>query len=237
MIRNFGLYGVICLLIQGLVACGPAENSTKAELAPTKVATEAGEEVEPTRLVVAFGDSLYAGYRLGAKEGLAPQLQAALRAQGLGVRVINAGVSGDTTAAGKARLNFVLDNAPQKPELVILGLGGNDMLRGIKPEQTRANLTAMMDELDRRGIDVVLTGILSSPNMGADYAKAFNPIFPDLSKKYNAPLYPFFLDGVVTDSGLMLDDGIHPNAAGVAKVVTGLSALVSAHLKANGTQP
>jgi acyl-CoA thioesterase I len=180
---------------------------------------------------VAFGDSLYAGYRLAPNEGLAPQLQAALNAAGIKARVHNAGVSGDTTAAGRTRLAFVLDNLERKPDLVVLGLGGNDMLRGVSPEQTRANMKAMLDELKRRDIPVVLTGMIAAPNLGQDYAQAFNPIYADLAEEYGAPLYPFILQDVVTDQALMLPDRIHPNAKGVARMVEGLSPLVEAALK------
>jgi acyl-CoA thioesterase I len=224
--RSFGLYGALALLLQVLVGCGPAAESTKSE--PASAKSEAPARYD--RLVVAFGDSLYAGYRLAPNEGLAPQLQAALNADGINARVHNAGVSGDTTAAGKSRLSFVLDNLERKPDLVVLGLGGNDMLRGIKPEETKANMAAMMDELKRRDIPVVLTGMLAAPNLGQDYASAFNGLFPQLAKQYGAPLYPFFLDGVVTDQTLMLPDGIHPNAKGVSRVVEGLSPLVEAAL-------
>ena len=219
-------YGAALLLIQGLSACG---QSPVAD-APAKM-VKAEQAVQYDTLIVAFGDSLYAGYRLGPNEGLAPQLQAALQVKGIKVRVHGAGVSGDTSAAGKARLNFVLDNLERKPDLVVLGLGGNDMLRGIKPSETKANITAMVAELNKRGIDVVLTGMLAAPNMGPDYANAFNPIFPALAKQYDAPLLPFFLDGVVTDKALMLGDGIHPNAKGVAKVVEKLAPLVMGELK------
>ena len=229
MKRNFGLYGVLILLLQAVIACGPAQQSTND--AP-KPANDEKAEVAADNLVVAFGDSLYAGYKLSPKEGFAPQLQAALQAQGLSVRVHNAGVSGDTSAAGRTRLNFVLDNLQRKPDLVVLGLGGNDMLRGIKPTETRANLAAMLDELKRRGIPVILTGILASPNMGQDYANAFNPIFPALAMHYGAPLYPFFLKGVVADKALMLDDDIHPNAKGVAVIVRGVEPIVAAALAA-----
>lgn len=231
MKKSFGLYAVSLLLIQGLAACGPAEQSTKEREAPTKVETPAAD-LANAPLVVAFGDSLYAGYNLGPQDGLAPQLQAALIKAGHPARVHNAGVSGDTTDAGKRRLTFVLNNLGREPDLVVLGLGGNDMLRGLKPADTRANLTAMLDELKKRQIPVVLTGILASPNMGPDYAKDFNAIFPALSKQYGAPLYPFFLEGVVTDKALMLSDGIHPNAKGVAKVVEGLAPLVEKALPA-----
>ena len=229
MNRGFWLYGALILAIQGLAACG---NNPVADEQP-KTETKA-EAVRYDKLVVAFGDSLYAGYRLAPNDGLAPQLQAALIADGINARVHNAGVSGDTTAAGKSRLGFVLDNLEAKPDLVVLGLGGNDMLRGIKPEETRANMAAMLDDLQKRDIPVVLTGMLAAPNLGQDYASAFNGLFPQLAKQYDAPLYPFFLDGVVADKALMLPDGIHPNAQGVARVVEGLSPLVEAALKAQG---
>jgi acyl-CoA thioesterase I len=228
MRQTFGLYGALILLLQGVIACGPAGQSTKEQPAPTK---NVKAEVAADNLVVVFGDSLYAGYKLGPREGFAPQLQTALQAQGRSVRVHNAGVSGDTTDAGKIRLNFVLDNLERKPDLVVLGLGGNDMLRGIKPEETKRNLIAMLDELKKRGIPVILTGILASPNMGPDYANAFNPIFPALAKQYGVPLYPFFLKGVVANKTLMLDDDIHPNAAGVAVIVEGIEPMVAQALK------
>ena len=229
MNRGFWLYGALIVAIQGLVACGSnpvAENKAQAQ--------ETAKVQAYDRLVVAFGDSLYAGYRLAPNEGLAPQLQAALQADGINARVHNAGVSGDTTAAGKTRLAFVLDNLDRKPDLVVLGLGGNDMLRGIKPAETKANMVAMLDELKRRDIPVVLTGMLAAPNLGQDYGNAFNAIFPQLAKQYDAPLYPFFLEGVVTDGALMLPDNIHPNAKGVSRVVEGLSPLVEAALKEQG---
>ena len=227
MIRGFWLYGALALLLQVLVGCGQAAESTKSEPASAK----REKAVKYNKLIVAFGDSLYAGYRLAPNEGLAPQLQAALKADGINARVHNAGVSGDTTAAGKTRLAFVLDNLERKPDLVVLGLGGNDMLRGVKPAETRVNMEAMLDELKKRQIPAVLTGMLAAPNLGADYAGGFNPIFPELAQQYGAPIYPFFLEGVVTDKALMLPDGVHPNAKGVARVVEGLSPLVEAALK------
>lgn len=181
-------------------------------------------------LVIAFGDSLYAGYSLGPNESLAPQLQNALVAAGNPARVQNAGVSGDTTAAGRARLSFVLDNAAEQPALVVLGLGGNDMLRGIGAAETRTNMTAIMDELKRRDIPVVLTGMLAAPNLGADYGRAFNSIFTDLAKQYGAGLYPFVLDGVVTDPKLMLPDGVHPTAEGVGIMARAIAPFVAERL-------
>jgi acyl-CoA thioesterase-1 len=185
-----------------------------------------------SRLVVAFGDSLFAGYGLAQDEGFAPVLQRALVAQGLKAQVVNAGVSGETTAGGRERLAFTLDGLPRKPDLVIVGLGGNDMLRGLDPAQTRANLDAILAELKARGIATMLTGMLVSPNMGPDYAAAFNPIYPDLAKKYDLPLYPFFLQGVVGRRDLQLPDGIHPNAQGIKAVVQRIAPMVGRELKA-----
>lgn len=224
--QRFVAYGCAVLLCQALAACG----STEGPPAPTKDGTAQTPAATPlpadAPLVIAFGDSLYAGYGLGPKEGLAPQLQAALAADGVTARVQNAGVSGDTTAAGRARLSFVLDNAAKKPALVLLGLGGNDMLRGIEPSETRANLDAMLAELRRRDIPVLLTGLIAAPNMGPDYAAAFNPIYPELAGKYDASLYPFILDGVTAVPGMLLSDNIHPNAKGVAVMTAALAPLV-----------
>ncbi len=180
---------------------------------------------------MAFGDSLYAGYGVKQDESFPAQLEKALSAKGLKVSVHNAGVSGDTTAAGLQRLAFALDGLPRKPDLVILGLGGNDMLRGISPDQTQSNLDAMLTELKKRDIDLVLTGLIAAPNLGKDYADSFNPIYGTLAKKYDAELYPFFLDGVITDKALMLPDGIHPNPQGISKVVAGISNMVAEELK------
>ena len=180
---------------------------------------------------MAFGDSLYAGYGVKQDESFPAQLEKALSAKGLKVSVRNAGVSGDTTAAGLQRLAFALDGLPRKPDLVILGLGGNDMLRGISPDQTQSNLEAMLKELEKRDIDVVMTGMIAAPNLGLDYAGQFNPIFSTLAQHYDAELYPFFLDGVITDPKLMLPDGIHPNPQGIARVVNQISDMVAAELK------
>lgn len=231
--RSFFLYGCAALLCQPLAACGSAESlpASTNDSAPAKAAPAIPADAP---LVIAFGDSLYAGYQLGPKEGLAPQLQAQLLADGVPARVQNAGVSGDTSAAGRQRLGFVLDNAKTRPALVVLGLGGNDMLRGIGPEQTRANLDAMLAELKKRDIPVLLTGMVAAPNLGADYAKAFNAIYPELAAKYDASLYPFILADVVGDKALMLGDNIHPNAKGVAVIVYGLAPLVEQALPGAG---
>lgn len=227
--RPFAIYGCVLALCQPLAACGsPDAPSSPASGTSNDRAPAAKTAAIPADapLVIAFGDSLYAGYQLGPKEGLAPQLQAALLDDGVVARVQNAGVSGDTTAAGRQRLTYVLDNARAKPALVLLGLGGNDMLRGIGPDQTRANLDAMLAELKKRDIPVLLTGMVAAPNLGGDYASAFNRIYPELASKYEASFYPFILDNVVTDKALMLGDNMHPNAKGVTVVVQGLAPLV-----------
>lgn len=213
-----------------LTACGDGAPSATDKGSAAENRAEPANAVAPdpnARLVVVFGDSLYAGYGLDREEGLAPELEKALEGRGLSVSVHNAGVSGDTTAAGLARLNFALDGLPKKPDLVLVGLGGNDMLRGIGPEQTRANLDAILTELGRRQIPAMLTGMLAAPNLGADYSAAFNPIFPELARKHGVPLYPFFLDGVVGNAQLMLPDSIHPNAAGVDVVIGKLTPQVA----------
>lgn len=223
-------YGALALFVH-LAACSdgappPPPPATKAERPKPATAPAADE-----RLVVAFGDSLYAGYNLDQGKGLAPVLERALGARGIKARVINAGVSGDTSAAGLARLAFTLDGLPRKPDLMLLGLGGNDMLRGLSPTETRANLDAILTEAKKRGIKVVLTGMLASPNMGPDYAAAFNPIYPELARKYEARLYPFMLDGVIGQRVLLLPDGIHPNDSGVTVIVGKLAPLVADALK------
>lgn len=182
------------------------------------------------RTVLAFGDSLTAGYGLKPGEGFAPQLETALRRAGRDVRVVNAGVSGDTTTGGRARLGWVLNGMKVKPDLAILELGANDMLRGQSPARARDNLDAMLAEFRRRGIPVVLAGMRASPNLGSAYVREFDAIYPALAKKYGVPLYPFFMNGVVLMQGLQLQDGIHPNARGVAVIVRGIAPTVAAAL-------
>lgn len=181
---------------------------------------------EPAK-IVAFGDSLMAGYQLAPGESFPEKLEAALRQRGHDVVIANAGVSGDTTSGGLARLDW---SVPDDTDLVILGLGANDMLRGVSPEITRANLDAMIAKLDGRGIDVLLAGMVAAPNLGPDYAQAFNPIYQDLAAQYDLPLYPFILDGVAAQASLQLKDGMHPNAAGVDRMVEGILPMVEAEL-------
>ncbi len=220
-----------------LVACGSPSSESPASgqgqsgdraANPAELAIVKGPKSaeEAKLLVLAVGDSLYAGYRLNRGEGFPEELQNALFDAGLDAFVFNAGVSGDTSAAGRSRLDFALEGLPRKPDLVILGLGGNDMLRGIEPEQTRDNLDAMTQALREKDIPVILTGMLAAPNLGPDYAALFNPIYPTLAKKYDIGLYPFFMQEVVGNNALMLDDGIHPNAEGVDKITKAIAPLV-----------
>lgn len=183
------------------------------------------------RLVLAFGDSLTAGYGLKQSEAFPAQLEAALRKAGVPARVHNGGVSGDTSAGGKARMAWVIASLKAKPDLVILELGANDMLRGLSPAQTRANLDAMIVELKRRKIPVLLAGMRASPNMGRAYALQFDPIYPALARKHGLPLYPFFMNGVTGNRGLLIKDQMHPNAQGVAVIVRGIFPQVRARLR------
>ncbi|WP_235524027.1 arylesterase [Sphingomonas sp. Leaf33] len=219
------------LLLQGLGGCSPdaAQQNTAATQGTPSPAPAI--PVVDGRLVVAFGDSLYAGYGVLPQQSFPAQLERALADRGIAATVRNAGVSGDTTAAGRHRLAFTLDGLPRTPDLVMVNLGGNDMLRGIDPAETRANLTAICAELQRRGIPILLTGMIAAPNMGRTYADAFNAIYRDLAKTYGAPLYPFFLDGVVTDPALMLPDRIHPNPRGIDAIVAKVTPLVATSLK------
>lgn len=170
---------------------------------------------EPLR-IVALGDSLTAGYGLAQSEAFPVKLQAALKAKGHDVEVINAGVSGDTASGGLARLDW---SVPEKVDAVILELGANDALRGIDPAVTRKALDAAIGKLKSRKIEILLAGMQAPRNFGDDYAARFNPIYPDLAKKYDLLLYPFFLDGVATVTKLNLRDGVHPTAAGIDLIV------------------
>jgi len=166
--------------------------------------------------IVAFGDSLTAGYGLPADAAFPAKLQQALAAKGIATEIANAGVSGDTTSGGLARLDW---SVPDGTEAVILELGANDSLRGVDPKLTRGALETMLERLEARHIPVLLAGMLAPRNMGPEYGAAFDAIYPDLAKKYGAILYPFFLDGVAAEPKLNQRDGLHPTAAGVDVIV------------------
>jgi acyl-CoA thioesterase-1 len=173
--------------------------------------------------VMMLGDSLTAGYGLPPEQALPVQLELALKKAGLDVRVLNAGVSGDTTAGGLARLDWSL---AEKPDIVLVGLGANDALRGLDPERAYANLDAILTRLQARGIRTMLLGMLAPPNLGGDYGRRFGAIYERLAAKHKVPLYPFLLDGVAAQTQLNQPDGIHPNAAGVAVIVERLAPVV-----------
>ena len=181
-------------------------------------------------LVLAFGDSLTAGYGLDPGLGFAPQLQATLRRHGIAARVADGGVSGDTSSAARARLRWTLDGLGEKPDLVIVELGANDMLRSIRLSETERNLDAILAELKRRKIPVLLTGMRVIRNAEPGYLHGFEAIFPALASKHGVPLYPFFLDGVALVEGMSLPDGMHPNFRGVKEIVTRITGPVKSAL-------
>lgn len=175
----------------------------------------AAAAAEPVR-IVALGDSLTAGPGLDSDSTFPARLEAALRERGHAVTIVNAGVSGDTSRDGLARLDW---SVGPETDAVIVELGANDALRGTDPTITRSALDAILARLSERGLPVLVAGMLAPPNLGDSFAGAFNPIYGDLARKYGAEIYPFFLDGVAGDSRFNLQDGMHPNAAGVDIIV------------------
>ena len=169
--------------------------------------------------ILVFGDSLVAGYGLLAEEAFPSRLEVALKERGHQVRLVNAGVSGDTTGGGVARLGWSLSEGI---DAVILELGANDMLQGLSPQQTEKNLAMMIEEIQSRDLPLLLAGMLASRNLGHAYVEAFDSIYPALSEKYGIPLYPFFLEGVALEPSLLLLDGLHPNSDGVKVMVQGI---------------
>jgi acyl-CoA thioesterase-1 len=208
---------------EGAATTSRAEAEADGALAPIPV-------MGPERRIIAFGDSLFAGYGLREGESYPDRLQAALRARGINAAITNAGVSGDTTAAGRQRLAFTLDAQSQKPDLFILELGGNDLLRGLSPDETRANLAAMLDELEARGVPVLIMGMRAPPNYGSDYQAQFDAIYRELAKEYGAALIPFWLEDIYENEALFLPDRIHPTAEGVEQLVSATIAEVRAAL-------
>jgi acyl-CoA thioesterase-1 len=178
---------------------------------------------KPTEILV-FGDSIAAGFGLPQQEAFPARLEAKLRADGLAVHVINAGVSGDTTADGLARLDWSLAD---KPDLVILELGANDALRGLDPAAVRANLDKLIGKIEASGAKLLLAGMQAPSNWGEQYQQAFNGIYPELAEAHGIPLYPFVLDGVALDPKLNQPDGLHPNERGVAIIVEHIAPYVA----------
>jgi acyl-CoA thioesterase-1 len=195
----------VTLLALAAFAAGPVTPALAQNTAPLKI--------------VAFGDSLTAGYGLPAQETFPARLERALKAKGHNVEIENAGVSGDTASGGLSRLDWSIADGT---DAVIVELGANDMLRGVDPKVTRQALDDILGRLKARNIPVLLAGMRAAPNLGADYVREFEAIFAGLAQKYDVVFYPFFLDGVATQAKLALRDGMHPNAAGVEAIVNGL---------------
>ncbi len=206
-LRGLLLYGLVAVILLGV---SPATAKPGAEIT-----------------LVAFGDSLTAGLGVAPDKAFPAQLEKALKARGYRVRVVNAGVSGDTTAAGLARLDWAI---PQDADAVIVQLGANDALRGLLPARARANLDAILSRLKQKGVAVLLAGMLAPRNLGPDYVRAFDAIYAALAEKHGVPRYPFFLEGVAGDSALNQPDGLHPNAEGVAVIVENIRPAVEALL-------
>ncbi|MDJ0978748.1 MAG: arylesterase [Erythrobacter sp.] len=194
-----------------------------------------GEEVR----ILAFGDSLFAGYGLADSEGdsYPSKLEAALRARGINARVTNAGVSGDTSAAGRQRLGFVLEAQGETPDLFILELGGNDLLRGLSPDETRANFSAMLDTLKERDIPVLIMGMRAPPNYGPEYQQAFDALYGELAREYAVDLIPFWLEEIYQEPQLFQDDRIHPTLEGIEALVASTVDEVAAVLPERETVP
>jgi len=221
--RNGGLTLVVATALLG--ACnGDAPASERGEAA-VSVSTEpstgpsASAIAAPQLRILALGDSLFAGYGLQAGEGYPERLEAALKARGINARVSNAGVSGDTSAAGLQRLSFVLDNEDEVPDVALVELGANDMLRGIPAEQTRANLSAIIEQLQERGIPVVLMGMRAPPNLGSGYVGQFDAIYRDLAEQHGVGLVPFLIEEVWGRPELIQPDRLHPTAPGIDALV------------------
>ncbi|WP_299193508.1 arylesterase [uncultured Erythrobacter sp.] len=205
-----------------LAACG-SEAPAEAPKQPSDGSISEGELAIPVMgeevRILAFGDSLFAGYNLAENEGYPERLEAALRGRGVNARVVDAGVSGDTSSAGRERLPFVLNGQEEAPDLFILELGGNDLLRGIEPEETRANFEAMLSNLREREIPVLLMGMRAPPNYGPEYQAEFDAMYGELAEEFGTAIIPFWLEDIYQDRTLFLGDRIHPNAEGIEALV------------------
>lgn len=206
-----------------LAACGAVEDEATSP-APAAIAASQsdGGKINPQGKqihILAFGDSLFAGYGVDAGESYPAQLEDVLRAQGINASVVNAGVSGDTTQAGSDRLAFTLDGQPYKPDLLIIELGGNDLLRSIPPQETRANLKRMLEIAQEKQVPAVLFGMRAPPNLGAEFVSQYDAIYRDLAAEFDVPLVPFFLEAIYRDPANFQADRIHPTADAIGVLV------------------
>jgi acyl-CoA thioesterase-1 len=221
MVKRIWSIGLALLL----AACGSAstdEGATRNAEQSSEINDSVVAEIPvmgPQRRILAFGDSLFAGYGVGKENSYPAKLQSALRARGINAQITNAGISGDTSAAGQQRLAFTLEAQEEKPELFILELGGNDLLRGVMPDETRRNLIAMLEELNRREIPVLLMGMRSPPNYGPEYQAQFDAMYRELAERYDTALIPFWLEAIYEDQSLFQDDRIHPTEEGLEALV------------------
>lgn len=190
----------------------PENKQIQEEIVQNENITKAVE----SRVITAYGDSLTAGYGLSSEQSYPSLLQRKLDKEGYKYKVVNAGLSGDTTQAGLSRINWVLKT---NPEIVLLELGANDALRGLPPENAKKNLEKIIQTLQAKKINILLAGMMSPRNLGEKYTKSFDSIYPELSKKYKIPLIPFFLQGVAMDRTLNISDGVHPNPKGYVKIL------------------
>ncbi len=188
-------------------------------------------DTKEAAVILALGDSLTAGYGLTPENSFPSQLEAALVRRGIAARVLNGGVSGDTSAGGLARLDWLLADGP---DLVIVELGANDVLRGLDPAATKDNLDTIVARIRATGADVVLAGMRAPPNLGSDYGAAFSALYADLAKKHGVAYYPFFLEGVAANPALNQEDGIHPTAEGIAIIVENILPVVADALTEGG---
>ncbi|MGB3797743.1 MAG: arylesterase [Alteraurantiacibacter sp.] len=229
---------IIAPLALALSACGSEAPPAPEEPGATVAASleEPLPVMGPERVILGFGDSLMAGYNVEEQQGYPETLERALRGRGVNARIIDAGVSGDTTAAGLQRIAFVLDNnADTRIDLAIIELGGNDLLRGIPVEQTRENLSAIIREVQSREIAVILMGMRAPPNLGADYVRQFDGIYTGLSEKYGTALVPFFMQPLFENPDLFQGDRVHPTAQGIEEMVDATLDDVTAALPEDGS--
>ncbi|HSM52676.1 MAG TPA: arylesterase [Erythrobacter sp.] len=226
-----GVWSIMLALF--LAACGadvPADDTAGAGSDTNAAEVATVPIMGPERNILAFGDSLFAGYNVAKEASYPARLEAALRARGINAQVANAGISGDTSAAGLQRLTFTLDAQAEKPDLFILELGGNDLLRGLSPEQTRANLAAILTELKARGIPALIMGMRAPPNYGPEYQAQFDALYAELAREYGAALVPFWLEAIYQDPSLFQSDRIHPTEDGIEELVAATIGQVSAAL-------
>lgn len=220
--RGWSNIGVVGAALLALAACGDAveDAAPAAEVAEDgQPALPAVPVMGPERTIIAFGDSLFAGYNLDPRDSYPEKLENALRAKGVNADVINAGVSGDTSAAGLQRLEFTLAAQDTPPALFILELGGNDLLRGLSPAETKANLGKMLTILRDQKVPVLIMGMRAPPNYGPEFQAQFDAIYRDLAKEYGAALIPFWLEDIYREPALFQADKIHPTADGIERLV------------------